>query len=47
MSRTRELMAEDAPPQPPDSELVARAQRGETEAFDDLIRRHSPRAAST
>jgi RNA polymerase sigma-70 factor (ECF subfamily) len=36
-------MAEDAPPQPPDSALVAQAQRGETAAFDELIRRHSPR----
>jgi RNA polymerase sigma factor (sigma-70 family) len=36
-------MPEDAALQPPDPELVAEAQRGETAAFDELVRRHSPR----
>jgi RNA polymerase sigma-70 factor (ECF subfamily) len=35
-------MAADEP-QPPDADLVARAQRGDTSAFDQLILRHSPR----
>lgn len=37
-------MPEDtAAPHPSDAELVARAQQGDPSAFDDLIRRHSPR----
>ncbi len=36
-------MADEPSPQPPDAELVARAQAGEVTAFDELVRRHTPR----
>lgn len=34
---------DDSPLQPPDSELVARAQEGDVSAFDELVRRYTPR----
>lgn len=33
----------DAPADPPDEELVARTKGGDVAAFDDLVRRYSPR----
>jgi RNA polymerase sigma factor (sigma-70 family) len=39
-------MPDATAPQPPDAELVARAQQGDLHAFDELVRRHSPRLYS-
>jgi RNA polymerase sigma factor (sigma-70 family) len=36
-------MPADAVPQPSDADLVSRAQKGDTAAFDQLVLRHSPR----
>jgi RNA polymerase sigma-70 factor (ECF subfamily) len=37
---------ENDAPDPPDADLVARAQAGDLKAFDELVRRHSPRLYS-
>lgn len=36
-------MVDEPPPQPSDSELVERAQAGDAAAFDELVRRYTPR----